>query len=83
MEMEMKRCKQCQIEKLLKCFRPHALTCKTCNGKNEKTKKERNKKYYEKHTERIKEHNVLNYYKSKYDDNTLTLHEINLLKIKV
>ena len=83
-EIIFKTCKTCNESKEIKRFRQYAKECKNCNNKKDAPNKlKRNIKFYDNHKEDLKEENLLNYYKRKYDDKNLSMFEVNLLRILV
>jgi hypothetical protein len=77
----LKICKTCNESKELSLYRPHTKDCRKCANKKKKNVTELNKKYYEKNKEQLKEQNLINYYRRKYNNESLTVREINLLMV--
>ena len=83
-EILFKTCKTCCELKDLTRFRPYARECKNCNNKKDAINHSiRNIKHYVDNKEQMKEENLLNYYKRKYDNKHLSMHEVKLFKISV
>ena len=83
-EILFKTCKRCCELKDLTRFRPYARECKICNNKKDAVNNaKRNKNFYVNHREEIKERYLLDYYKRKYDNKLLSMHEVKLFKISV
>ena len=83
-EIKFKVCKTCNEPKELSRYRPSCRECKTCNNKKDATNKlKRNIKFYDSHKEELQKVNLLNYYKRKYDDINISMHEVNLYRIQV
>ena len=83
-EIKFKVCKTCNEPKELSRYRPSCRECKTCNNKKDAANNaKRNKIFYINHREEMKERYLLEYYKNKYNNDNLTMHEVNLFRISV
>lgn len=78
-----KTCKTCKESKDLSRYRPYAKECKNCtySKDNKKNSPMRLKKFYANHKQEMKEESLLNYYKKIYNNNNLSMHEVNLFRI--
>ena len=83
-ETIFKICKTCNEEKECTKYIPRSLVCKKCvNKKDMANRLLRNKKYYNNNKDFVCNRNLLSYYKNKFDNKNLTMHEVNLFKISV
>ena len=83
-EIIFKICKTCNEEKESTKYRPFARECKKCNNKKDAfNNAKRTKTFYVNHREEMSERYLLEYYKNKYNNKNLTMHEVNLFRISV
>ena len=81
-EQIYKTCKTCQESKEMSKFRTHNYSCRHCeHNKQKENHLKGNKIYYKRHQEKLKEQNLINYYKRRYNNESLTVPEINLLMV--
>ena len=79
-----KICKTCNESKDITKYRQRSLVCNKCiNKKDAANLIIRHKRFYINNKERIQEQNLLNYYQNKYDNKSLSMFEVNLLRISV
>ena len=83
-EISLKTCKTCKESKEITMYRPRTRECRKCTNKKDNVNRlDRNKRYYENHKKELQEKYLLSYYQNKYDDKSLSLHEVNLFRISV
>ena len=81
-EILYKTCKTCKESKELSRYRPSARHCKRCANAKDADKRILSKReFYKRHQEQLQEENRLNYYKKIYNNNNLSMHEVNLFRI--
>jgi len=79
---ELKICNTCNIQKELLYFRRNSNCCRLCNNKKQASNRlKHNKLFYQRHKEQLQEQNLINYYKRKYNNENLTVSEINFLSV--
>ena len=83
-EILYRTCKTCKESKELSRYRPSARDCKKCaNAKDAEKRILRKREFYKRHREQLQEVNLLNYYKKIYNNNNLSMHEVNLFRIAI
>ena len=81
-EIIFKICKTCNESKEIKLFRQHYKDCRQCQHKKQaENHLKGNKLFYQRNQEKLKKTNLLNYYRKKYNNDNLSIPEINLLQV--
>ena len=80
-EIIFKICKTCNESKEINSYRAYHKDCRQCQHKKQAENHLKHSKiFYQKNQEKMKQINLQNYYRRKYNNDNLSIPEINLMR---